>query len=216
MGVTSSSGKKGFNSTGEGVPTTVTGIIGNIGVTSSSSRTGQTEAEPPWVWAMSMPPECSADQIGGMSDGMTCAGPNIAMSSRTGHFDSDGVRWERGFTSGKHVFEIIYPAAMRGSEATVGVGTDDAPLYAKGKVPLVGFTRESWGISLRTKRAFHRNAMVKKFPITQIALPDRFNLYLDADSGTLQFGTDVEDYGTAHGNIPKNQPLYPMGSKYIK
>ena len=42
-------------------------------------------------------------------------------------------------------------------------------------------------------------------------LPDKFYMYLDMDAGTLQFGSDINYYGTAHAGIPKNyKPLYPM------
>ena len=35
-------------------------------------------------------------------------------------------------------------------------------------------------------------------------------MYVDADAGLLQFGSDLDYYGTAISNIPRNQPLYPM------
>ncbi|XP_046581053.1 uncharacterized protein LOC124288546 isoform X2 [Haliotis rubra] len=50
--------------------------------------------------------------------------PTTMTRSRPGKFDTDAARWSRGFTSGKHVFEIVYPSAHRGSEAPVGVGAE--------------------------------------------------------------------------------------------
>lgn len=70
--------------------------------------------------------------------------------------------------AGKHTFEIVYPMSHRGMEATVGVGTETAPLHVKGRVALVGHNKHSWGICLRARRAFHKNAIVKKYPQTQV------------------------------------------------
>ncbi|XP_076456074.1 F-box/SPRY domain-containing protein 1-like [Babylonia areolata] len=183
-----------------------------MGVTTSTSQTGMTEMEPGWVKTVQVLPEFANDKMGSVSEGFSITNPNSIYRHRLGHFDSDGAKWGRGFTSGKHAFEVFYPVALRGAEATVGVGTESAPLYAKGKVALVGSTKDSWGISLRTKRSFHRNAMVKKYPITQRELPDKFYMYLDVDAGLLQFGSDVGFYGTALNHIPRNQPLHPMVS----
>ena len=57
---------------------------------------------------------------------------------------------------------------MRGMAASVGVGTENASLHEKGKVPLAGFNGQSWGICLRVKRSFHKNKMIKKYPLSQV------------------------------------------------
>ena len=44
----------------------------------------------------------------------------------------------------------------------------------------------------------------------QVYLPDKFYMYLDVDAGLLQFGSDLDYYGTAISGIPRQQPLYPM------
>lgn len=41
-------------------------------------------------------------------------------------------------------------------------------------------------------------------------------MYLDADSGSLQFGSDQDYYGTAILGIPTKSPLYPMVSATIE
>ncbi|GFS12027.1 F-box/SPRY domain-containing protein 1 [Elysia marginata] len=40
-------------------------------------------------------------------------------------------------------------------------------------------------------------------------------MYLDADSGSLSFGSDHTFYGTAFDGIPTDQPLYPMVSAVL-
>ena len=73
------------------------------------------------------------------------------------------------FFPGKHTFEIVYPEGHRGTDATVGVGVEEAPLYVKGRRPLVGNDKFSWGVCLRTRRAFHKGVIVKKYPQSQVS-----------------------------------------------
>nr|KAG5692249.1 hypothetical protein BaRGS_011749 [Batillaria attramentaria] len=136
------------------------------------------------------------DKFASCSDGMTQVGPNTVSRTRHGAFDTDG----------KHTFEVVYPMNQRGTEAAVGVGVEEAPLHVKGRVALVGNNRFSWGICLRSRRAFHKG----------VYLPDKFYMYLDADAGLIQFGSDLDYYGTAISGIPRNQPLYPMVSATIQ
>merc|ERR1711936_1033577 len=54
--------------------------------------------------------------------------------------------------------------------------------------------------------------MVRKYPQTMQVIPDKFYMYLDADSGGLQFGCDNDFYGMAHEGMPVDDTklLYPM------
>ncbi|KAK7477021.1 hypothetical protein BaRGS_00031701 [Batillaria attramentaria] len=188
-----------------------------MGTSSSTARKGSNlEVIPQWVYTVKVPPEMMTDKFASCSDGMTQVGPNTVSRTRHGAFDTDGARWCRGFTSGKHTFEVVYPMNQRGTVAAVGVGVEEAPLHVKGRVALVGNNKFSWGICLRSRRAFHKGAIVKKFPATQVYLPDKFYMYLDADAGLIQFGSDLDYYGTAISGIPRNQPLYPMVSATIQ
>ncbi|XP_076436960.1 uncharacterized protein LOC143276372 [Babylonia areolata] len=187
-----------------------------MGTAASTERSPMKEVIPPWVYTVKIPPEHVGDKLGACSDGMSHVGPNTITRSRTGVLDTDGARWSRGFTSGKHTFEIVFPMGHRGHQATVGVSTEEAPLYAKGKVPLVGANKFSWGVCLRHRRAYHKNDIVKKYPVNQVYLPDKFYMYLDADTGSLQFGSDLDYYGTALSGIPRSQPLYPTVAACIQ
>ncbi|XP_067687266.1 uncharacterized protein [Haliotis asinina] len=175
------------------------------------SVTHNQEPIPRWIYTVKVRDEYNVDKFDAFSDGMSHVTPTTVTRSRPGKFDTDAARWSRGFTSGKHVFEIVYPSAHRGSEAPVGVGLKSAPLHSKGRVTLIGHNRESWGIDLRSRRAFHNNKIVKKYPQSQQMIPDKFFMYLDVDSGTLQFGSDERYYGTALTGIKTGgEPLYPM------
>ena len=77
------------------------------------------------------------------------------------------VTFYRMFPSGKHVFEIVYPMNQRTVEASVGVGLEDAPLHSKGKICLVGGNEKTWGISLKNRRALHRNSLARRYPLSQ-------------------------------------------------
>lgn len=35
-------------------------------------------------------------------------------------------------------------------------------------------------------------------------------MYIDLDSGTIQFGSDAEFFGTAFTGVHSDRPLYPM------
>ncbi|XP_035827132.1 uncharacterized protein LOC101852866 [Aplysia californica] len=181
-----------------------------MGVTASTSPKGMKEAVPMWIYTAQVSGDNSQDKFAAISPGMYQLGPNTVARQRTGHYDTDAAQWKKGFSSGKHVFEIVFPMAHRGTDACVGVGHLDAPLHAKGKGSLVGGNNKTWGINLRTRRALHNNSIARRYPQTQVYLPDKFYMYLDADSGVLQFGSDLEYYGTAHSVIPRTKPLYPM------
>jgi len=163
-----------------------------------------------WVYTAQMPRDQSKHHYGGISAGMQMMGPNTVVRTRKGKFDTDGAQWKQGFKEGKHIFEIVYPFEMRGDKCTVGVGTEDAPVFEKGKVSLVGNNAFSWGIDLRTRRSLHNKSMVKNYPSTQKYLPDKFYMYLDVDSGTLMFASDFTFYGASHDNIKPGKALYPM------
>ncbi|ESO96514.1 hypothetical protein LOTGIDRAFT_159930 [Lottia gigantea] len=192
--------------------------MGNIVTsTTAQSHTGQREPLPQWIQKIHMIQEYTTDKFGAISDGMYEASPNTVVRSRAGQFHTDGARWGRGFTSGKHVFTIVFPEELRGTEASVGVGMESASLHEKGRITLVGDNRYSWGIDLRTRRAVHKKKPMKRYPVTQEALPDIFYMYLNMDSGTLSFASDVGFYGTAfHGLRQCAQPLFPMVSATVE
>lgn len=156
-----------------------------------------------WIYTAQVSSDTTQDKFAAISPGIHQIGPNTVARQRQGTADTDGAQWKKGFRTGKHVFEIVFPCSQRGLEASVGVGYDDAPLHIKGKSCLVGANEKTWGISLRNRKAFHRNSSVRKYPPTQVFLPDKFYMYLDMDSGSLQFGSDINYYGTAHAGIPK-------------
>lgn len=167
-----------------------------------------------WALYLQLKPEYSQDGFEGISDGMTILNSNTVMRHRKGGFETDGARWSRPFTSGKHVFEVIWPKGMRGTSASIGVGTDEAPLFVKGSKTLIGMTSRSFGMDLTRHRVYNKaTAIGGAFPrhSTTDGIIDCFFMYLDADSGIMSFGSQTEYYGVAARNLKReNKPIYIM------
>ncbi|XP_055860209.1 uncharacterized protein LOC106073177 [Biomphalaria glabrata] len=152
-----------------------------------------------------------------ISDGIYANSPNHVTRERLGITVTDAARWNRGMTSGKHVFEINWPKKNnRGFSSCVGVGTSDVPMKKQGRVSLVGEHSQSWGLDMAKQRAIHFGKVQQRL---YLPIPDRYFMYVDMDSGTVSFGDDVtihgrnaEYYGNILTGIPKNskKPFYLM------
>ncbi|XP_059150321.1 SPRY domain-containing SOCS box protein 1-like [Physella acuta] len=183
-----------------------------MGTGASISHTDKKEGIPPWINTVHPPSNTFYDTFGDMAQGMQLLAINTVCRNRAGQSETDAAQWKKGFKSGKHVFEIAFPVSYRGREASVGVGYKDCPLCVKGRVCLVGYNTRSWGISLTRRKSMHNNTEASRYPHTMVFLPDKFYMYLDADAGTLQFGSDEDFYGVAHSDINMSQPVHPMVS----
>lgn len=163
---------------------------------------------PPWV--MTIYPDPALDQgITGTSDGINAINNNCVHRHRKGNFETDGARWGAALSKGKHVFEIYWPAGARGTMATVGVGTENAPLFVKPKDSLVGCNKETWGFDITRRRVLHNGQMLGTLPRAGM-VPDKFYMYVDCDGGTVGFGTDHAYWG-APLRVPRQSfPVYPM------
>ncbi|XP_071442568.1 protein gustavus-like isoform X2 [Hetaerina americana] len=131
---------------------------------------------------------------------------------------TDCIRGKVGLTKGLHVWEVFWSNRQRGTHAVVGVATHDAPLHSVGYHSLVGSSEESWGWDLGRNKLYHdsRNnpgitypALLK--PDETFVVPDRFQVVLDMDEGTLAFVVDGQYLGVAFRNL-KGRKLYPIVS----
>ncbi|XP_060064235.1 SPRY domain-containing SOCS box protein 2-like [Ylistrum balloti] len=123
-----------------------------------------------------------------------------------------GIKWSRGFSKGRHIFEISFPTWMRGNHASVGIANEIAPIYHHKSVALVGETQDSWGIDLVTSRTVHKGKEISKYPKgNRCQLPDRFYMYIDIPERKLLFGADGVFYGSAFSGMDiEGQTVYPM------
>ena len=114
-------------------------------------------------------------------------------------------------SSGKHVFEILWPWGGRGTHSTIGIGTEKACLKARGACRLVGCTQHSWGLDIVTRRVVHKKKIGKMCPTDGSYVPDRFFMLVDLDAGIVGFGNDASFWGFVIENIPKgSNPYYVM------
>ncbi|KAM4735187.1 SPRY domain-containing SOCS box protein 2 [Anableps anableps] len=145
---------------------------------------------------------------------------------------SDGVRAEVGMESGLHVWEVTWNTEHRGSHAVIGISRLDCPLQDSGYKVLVGGDSLSWGWELKTNQLWHGGKTLACYPFerrgslrikssnsqhsketeTPLLIPERVQLVLDADAGTLGFAVDGSFLGVAFKDLPSGVELFPAVS----
>lgn len=152
---------------------------------------------------------------------------------------SDGVRAEVGVESGLHVWEVNWSPEHRGSHAVIGISKQDCPLQDSGYKVLVGGDSLSWGWELKTNQLWHDGKLLAHYPCerrrltsqtevdyrvqysnslesketeTPLLIPERVQLVLDADAGTLGFAVDGSFLGVAFKDLPSGVELFPAVS----
>ena len=98
--------------------------------------------------------------------------PRILYMFILSHQDDPLVICFLALSKGKHVFEIYWPSQMRSTHASIGVGTDDAPLFVKPKESLVGCNKKSWGLDIVRRRVTHEGKMLVSVPKNGL-VPDK-------------------------------------------
>jgi SPRY domain-containing SOCS box protein 1/4 len=127
----------------------------------------------------------------------------------------------KGYKQGLHVWEIHWPLNDRGANSVVGVGTKYAALHRY----LVGNDADSWGwsVSYWGGMLYHdfQNvgdivgmypcSLPDNFPmnVVNFVVPDKFQVVLDMDEGTLGFIVHSQYLGVAFCGL-KGKKLFPM------
>ncbi|XP_071452616.1 protein gustavus-like isoform X2 [Hetaerina americana] len=129
---------------------------------------------------------------------------------------TDCIRGKVGLTNGLHVWEVLWPKCNRGTHAVVGVATHQAPLHSVGYRNLVGSCKKSWGWDLGRNKLYHdsKNNPGIKYPAflkpnERFDMPDKFQVVLDMEEGTLAFMVDGLYLGVAFRDL-KGRELYPI------
>ncbi|XP_015225471.1 PREDICTED: SPRY domain-containing SOCS box protein 1-like [Cyprinodon variegatus] len=152
---------------------------------------------------------------------------------------SDAVRAEIGVKGGLHVWEVSWNPDHRGSHAVIGISKQDSPLHGSGYKVLIGGDSLSWGWELKTNQLWHggkpldcypcekkmlhsqatedfgrksSNSRHRKEPETPLVIPERVQLVLDADAGTLGFAVNGSFLGVAFRDLPAGVELFPAVS----
>ena len=127
---------------------------------------------------------------------------------------TDSIRGRQQYTSGLHVFEVVWPSRQHGTHAVVGVATKEAPLHSAGYQSLVGSNQHSWGWDLGRCKAYHNSDTVPGVQYPQYnsyQVPDTIHMVLDMDLGTLAFIARGQYLGVSHTGL-KGKTVYPIVS----
>eukprot|EP00096_Caligus_rogercresseyi_P011530 TRINITY_DN454_c0_g1_i1.p1 TRINITY_DN454_c0_g1~~TRINITY_DN454_c0_g1_i1.p1 ORF type:complete len:538 (+),score=197.55 TRINITY_DN454_c0_g1_i1:275-1888(+) len=131
---------------------------------------------------------------------------------------TDCIRSKIGYEKGLHVFELTWSPRQRGTHAVVGVSTEAAPIHSVGYQSLVGNNEHSWGWDLGRNKLYHdsKNAPGSTYPRhlshdETFLVPDKFQVVLDMDEGTLGYVVDGAYLGPAFRGL-RGKKLYLMVS----
>ncbi|XP_078527515.1 SPRY domain-containing SOCS box protein 4-like [Lissotriton helveticus] len=137
--------------------------------------------------------------------------PLTARRKPTEH-STDCIRSKRGYASGLHAWELVWPLRERGTHAVVGLATMAAVLHSDSYTALVGRDAESWGWDLSKKQLRHvglTEGSGSYGPAGASPVPDSFLMVLDADRGSLGFVVEGEYLGDAFCSL-KGKTLHPI------
>ena len=135
---------------------------------------------------------------------------------------TDACRGRRGVSRGIHVWKITWPHDQRGTDAVIGVATENAPLYCVGYHSLVGDrTNQSWGWNIVRLFAIH-NSCTRPYPSCPHDgdakflskwypknIPDEVFMVLDMEEGSLSFVVNNRFLGNAFTGL-QGRTLYPI------
>jgi len=128
---------------------------------------------------------------------------------------TDAVRSKVATSRGICIYEMTWVAKMRGTHASVGVATSQAPLHSPGYISLIGCNSNSWGWDIGRKEAKHDSNSTNYPPTVQNhyewTVPDTFLMIIDMDEGTVSFAGDGRWYGTAFDNL-QGKRVFPAVS----
>jgi len=119
---------------------------------------------------------------------------------------TDSARTLQGYSTGLHIFEIMWPVHQRGTHAAIGVSTDRQTLHSIGYSTLIGQSDQSWGWDLGRLKAYHNSNSEPGWPYPSVIhadfkLGDTIFLVLDCDAGRLSFVSEGRWLGVAHSGL---------------
>ena len=119
--------------------------------------------KPSWTFAVEVKPIYLKDKISPFSDGFRSINNNTVELTGTGKNKIEGAQWSRGFTSGKHVIEFIFPIHLRTKHSRVGIAPEGTQLGGNDLKRVVG-GRGSWAVDLKSKVLFENGKNIGVFP----------------------------------------------------
>lgn len=76
---------------------------------------------------------------------------------------TDGVRSKRGFTEGRHAWDVWWEGPL-GTVAVIGVASKHAALQSPGYLPLLGSDEQGWGWNLVDNNLMHNGKSLGIYP----------------------------------------------------
>uniref|UniRef100_A0A0N4ZKM1 B30.2/SPRY domain-containing protein n=1 Tax=Parastrongyloides trichosuri TaxID=131310 RepID=A0A0N4ZKM1_PARTI len=136
---------------------------------------------------------------------------------------TDCIRGKIGYSSGFHVWQIIWPLRQRGTHAVIGVATSEAKLHAAGYTSLIGSSKDSYGWDIVRLKCSHDGKKKNQWDYPNddwenfggvgesFTVPESIYCILDMDEGYMAYATDEEYLGVAFRNL-RGKTLFPIVS----
>lgn len=77
---------------------------------------------------------------------------------------TDAIRGKRGFYHGQHYWTVIWHGPNFGSNAVVGIATEEATLHGSGYYSLLGSDSQSWGWDISKNVLQHGGDVMETYP----------------------------------------------------
>ena len=123
--------------------------------------------KPVWTQAVEVKPTYLKDKISSFSDGFRAINNNTIELTGTGKRKIEGAQWSRGFTSGKHIIEFIFPIHLRTTNSRVGIAPDGTCLGGNDLKKVVGGIG-SWAVDVKSMALLEHGRKVGCFPSRQV------------------------------------------------
>lgn len=123
--------------------------------------------KPVWTLAVEVKSIFLQDKICPFSEGFRTINNNTIELTGTGKSKVEGAQWSRGFTSGKHIIEIIFPIHLRGAHSRVGLAPEGTSLGGNSLKKVVG-GKGSWAVDLKSRTLFQNGKNIGSFPSRKV------------------------------------------------
>ena len=118
---------------------------------------------------MEVKPVYLKDKISSFSDGFRAINNNTIELTGTGKNKVEGAQWSRGFTSGKHTIEFIFPIHLRTTNSRVGLAPEGTNLGGNDLKKVVGGTG-SCAIDVKAMILLQNGRKIGCFPSRQVKI----------------------------------------------
>ena len=125
--------------------------------------------KPVWIQAVEVKPVYLKDKISPISVGFRTINNNTIELTGTGNNKVEGAQWSRGFTSGKHIIEFIFPIHLRTTHSRVGIAPEGTSLGGNDIKRVVG-GRGSWAVDVKSRTLLQNGRNIGSFPPWQVKI----------------------------------------------